>query len=158
MTSKKIVWSLDFARTGASANGARENIKGIAFNVEISPFRIPLQIRVSADPDSGRMTIMFDYPTGEPERLTCDHEDDHAVIYVGETSRRVQRIEVRVDDTDGRAIFDRVKINLAAAADHVDKEKAHAPLDIQDNYDVVAQSLRSEAMLNSLVKPGAGSD
>ena len=109
-----------------------------------------MEVRVTFDPNSCRLVIVYDYPNREPEMSVCDHEDPQSVIYVGERSARVQRIEVTVEDDAGQPVVDRVRLNLRAAAHHVEAERKRAPSSIRDNYTAVASSLRSDALLEHL--------
>ena len=94
----------------------------------------------------------FEYPTNEAERSVCGHEDSHSVIYAGESTARVQRIEVRIADSAGQPAFDRVTVNLLdGLANQIEAERENVSTVIQDNYSVVADALRSEALQKAFV-------
>ncbi|MFO1077110.1 MAG: hypothetical protein U1E73_05225 [Planctomycetota bacterium] len=138
-------WSFEFSRVSGRMPTRREQIRGVEYNVSISPFCVPMQMRVSLQ--QAKLVIEFDYPTDEDAKQAF--QDAVTSILVGVASSRVQKIEVTTNDESGRALVDRVKVNLKRAADYFEAEAAKDHL-VQDNYSVIAQSLRSEELLEPI--------
>jgi hypothetical protein len=84
------------------------NVKGVEFNVFMSPYDVPRHVRGRFDENLGRFVIEFDYLDTEPCRRQTLEE--HVSVSVGKNSGRLYRIEVDTKAMNAGRVALRVKL------------------------------------------------
>jgi hypothetical protein len=118
------------------------NVNGVTFDVMMSPYDVPRQVRGNYDKDLEHFVIEFDYLDSEP--LKERRVDRYVSLQVGKNSGRLYRIEV---DT---VALNAGQIQLRVSLSDLNLEPGRP--EQKRNYDAVKQTLSTydHELLNAL--------
>lgn len=116
----------------------KKSIKGVDFNISLSPFYLPDRLRCDYDPQGGYLIIHFDYLDDEPS-VHVENGDNLFDLEVGQFTGRIKAMKIKVDEHD----LDKVKLQLKGRVNEALSHARDRSPEMAENYDIAKEVLEA---------------